>query len=77
MIDGQQRITALMASILGKRVINKHYEKINIKISFNPIEKDIEWFDDISYLIDNNTNLLDVINQYITKNSNSNQQEIL
>lgn len=87
LIDGQQRITALMASILGKRVINKHYEKINIKISFNPIEekfetftpaieKDIEWFDDISYLVDNNTNLFDVVNEYIAKNPNSNQQEI-
>lgn len=89
LIDGQQRITALMASILGRKVINSHYKKINIKISFNPlkdggkfetftpaIEKDNEWFDDISVLIDSSTNLFNVVNEYIAKNPDSDQSLI-
>lgn len=35
-IDGQQRITALRASILGETVINKYYKEINIRIAYNP-----------------------------------------
>jgi hypothetical protein len=35
-IDGQQRITALRASILGEPVINRYYKAINIKIAYNP-----------------------------------------
>lgn len=35
-IDGQQRITALRASILGEEVINKYYKPVRIKIAYNP-----------------------------------------
>lgn len=35
-IDGQQRITALRASILGETVINKYYKHVKIVISYNP-----------------------------------------
>lgn len=63
LIDGQQRITALTAAIVGKRVLNKDYKEINIKIAFNPltekfdvfnsaIKKSPEWIDDISPIID-------------------------
>lgn len=37
MIDGQQRVTALMTSIMGMEVINSDFEKKRIKISFNPL----------------------------------------
>jgi hypothetical protein len=35
-IDGQQRITALRASILGEKVIDRYYKEINIRIAYNP-----------------------------------------
>lgn len=35
-IDGQQRITALRASILGEEVVNKYYKLVRIKIAYNP-----------------------------------------
>lgn len=35
-IDGQQRITALRAAILGETVVNKDYKKYHIKIAYNP-----------------------------------------
>lgn len=37
MIDGQQRVTALMTAIIGMEVIDSDFEKKRIKISFNPL----------------------------------------
>ena len=62
LIDGQQRVTALTAAVIGQQVVNKDYKKVTIKIAFNPIEerfevlnpaitKDKKWIDDISPLI--------------------------
>lgn len=42
MIDGQQRITALMTAIVGHEVINSDFEKKRIKIAFNPLADDDE-----------------------------------
>lgn len=40
MIDGQQRVTAIMTSIVGMEVITENFEKKRIKISFNPLASD-------------------------------------
>lgn len=63
LIDGQQRVTALMASLAGLPVLNEDYESRRIKIAFNPvyegedspfavltpiIEKDSKWIPDIA-----------------------------
>lgn len=63
LIDGQQRITALMAALLGKEVLDEQYRSKKIKIAFNPIagpgedhfavcaakyEADPKWVSDIS-----------------------------
>lgn len=59
LIDGQQRVTALTAAILGHTVKNTDYEDVRIKIAFNPIErrfevsnpaiqKDVTWIADIA-----------------------------
>jgi hypothetical protein len=74
LIDGQQRITALKAAILGDWVINKEYEKIKIKIAFNPqtekfevqnpaILKDKAWIPDISEVM-NSGSLIQAITTY-------------
>ncbi len=49
LIDGQQRVTALMTAIAGIPVVNSDYKKERIKIAFNPFEalsedKDAEFF---------------------------------
>jgi uncharacterized protein with ParB-like and HNH nuclease domain len=41
-IDGQQRMVALMAAILGLEVVNKNYKKERIKIAFHPIKRQFE-----------------------------------
>lgn len=48
-IDGQQRITALMTAIAGLPIVNSDYKKCRIKIAFNPFaalsdNKDAEIF---------------------------------
>lgn len=40
LIDGQQRVTALMAAIAGKEVLDDDFKKDRIKIAFNPLAED-------------------------------------
>ena len=79
LIDGQQRITAMIAAILGREVINKEYRRIRVKIAFNPstekfevlnpaIEKDSAWISDISPVITGESRLSSVVNDYCQKN---------
>lgn len=42
LIDGQQRVTALMASLLGREVLTKDYETVRIRIAFHPLEERFE-----------------------------------
>ena len=37
LIDSQQRVAALMAALLGQQVATKDYEKVRIRIAFNPL----------------------------------------
>ena len=87
LIDGQQRVTALMASLLGERVINKDYKRVNISIAFNPkerkfevtnpaIKKDKTWIANIADILSQDVSILKVVNEYCEKNEGSNQDEI-
>lgn len=40
LIDGQQRVTALMAAIAGREVLDEDFNKDRIKIAFNPLAED-------------------------------------
>ncbi len=77
LIDGQQRVTALTAAILGQYVINKTYERVKIKIAFHPIDerfevqnpailKDKTWLPDISQAI--NGDLFEIADHYFELN---------
>ncbi len=76
-IDGQQRITALTASILGNSVLDKNYKENKIKIAFHPIEekfevqnsailKDKTWLHNVSEAI--NGNLFEIVEKYCNDN---------
>ncbi len=41
-IDGQQRLTALLASMEGIKIKDKNYKERYIKISFNPLTRDFK-----------------------------------
>src|SRR5688500_10824816 len=42
LIDGQQRVTALMAALLGREVLTDEYETVRIRIAFHPIDEKFE-----------------------------------
>ena len=42
LIDGQQRVTALLAAILGRQIVDKKYRKTRITIAFHPCEDRFE-----------------------------------
>lgn len=79
LIDGQQRVTALMASLLGREVLTKDYETINIRIAFHPqeerfevsnpaIRKDVTWLADVAELFSPNAKLLQITKAYTAAN---------
>ena len=80
LIDGQQRITALTAAIVGQEVIGSDYKKKRIKIAFNPLEevfevsnpaiqKNSQWIDDISTVFTNDFSSWSFVPQYCEKNN--------
>jgi hypothetical protein len=79
LIDGQQRITALRAAILGQNIVNKDYKEERIVISFHPvteefatltpaIERDKSWIQDISQVLESGSSLLKYEDIYSTNN---------
>ena len=42
LIDGQQRVTALLAALLGEQVVNRDYKRTRITIAFHPGEERFE-----------------------------------
>ncbi len=85
LIDGQQRVTALTAAILGQYVINKTYQRVKIKIAFNPLEerfevqnpailKDKTWLHDISEAI--NGDLFEIADNYFKLNPDVDKKHV-
>ncbi|MDR3688047.1 MAG: DUF262 domain-containing protein [Fimbriimonas sp.] len=79
LIDGQQRITALMAALLGQEVITKDYETTRIRIAFNPqeerfevsnpaIRKDSAWIEDVATVFAADASLTKLSRQYQERN---------
>ena len=83
LIDGQQRVTALMTSILGVDIINKDYKRVKIKIAFNPFAtedgdkfmvqtpihiKDKKWIPDISDIFKNDFDIVEFTQMYCQNN---------
>ena len=87
LIDGQQRVTALMAALLGLEVVNKDYKKVRIRIAFHPVErrfevynpaiaKDTTWIPDISAAFNPHTSLFDLVTAYCDHNPDRTKDEI-
>ncbi len=83
LIDGQQRVTALMASLLGMEVLTKDYERVRIRIAFNPLAVDDEpsfevsnpaiaknplWIPDVSKLFQTDADLFEQTDSYVARN---------
>lgn len=83
LIDGQQRVTALMAAIAGEEVLDEDFNKDRIKIAFNPLTedcskrfavqdashiKDKRWISDISIVFNSSFDPFDFAIEYCKNN---------
>ena len=87
LIDGQQRVTALRAAVLGEEVVNSDYAKEKIQIAFNPIlekfevqnpaiVRDVSWIPDISAVFADDARQIRIIRDYCQKNSGVNEDKV-
>jgi hypothetical protein len=87
LIDGQQRVTALMAGLLGREVLTKDYETIRIRIAFHPltekfevanpaIRKDVAWIEDVAVLFAPEADLIELTEDYVAKNPTADRKQV-
>jgi uncharacterized protein with ParB-like and HNH nuclease domain len=87
LIDGQQRVTALMAALLGYQVVTKDYDQVRIRIAFHPLEEKFEvynpaiaknaaWIPDVADVFAPDTRLFGLVNDYCSRNPETNQDAI-
>ena len=85
LIDGQQRITAIQAAVVGQEVVDATYKKKRIIIAFNPIEerfevctpiieKDSKWISDISEIFGAGFDAWEFVNRYCEINGLTGKQ---
>lgn len=79
LIDGQQRVTALTAAVLGQHIVDQDYRRRKIRIAFHPdeekfevtnpaIEKDKRWIADIAPLVNGEVGLIKSVKDYCERN---------
>ena len=87
LIDGQQRVTALMAALLGIEVLTEDYETVHIRIAFNPqeekfevanpaIRKDSAWLPDVAAVFDAKASMFQLVSAYCEANPSSSQDAV-
>lgn len=88
LIDGQQRVTAMGAAILGMQVINKDYRKTRIKIAFHPVKEEFEvqtavilkdplWIPDIAEVFSAHAHSYSMIQDYLTNNPGVDKEKVI
>ncbi len=86
LIDGQQRITALMAAVLGQEIVDENYKKKRIFIAFHPLEEKFEtltpaikrsseWISDISKYLNSEVDIFDFVDSFFEKNNFSDDEK--
>jgi len=87
LIDGQQRITALMAGLLGREVLTKDYETVRIRIAFHPltqkfevanpaIRKDVAWIEDVAAVFAPDSDLIELTEKYVDANPDADRKQV-
>ena len=87
LIDGQQRVTALMAALLGREVLTKDYETVRIRIAFHPqeerfevanpaIRKDVAWIEDVAEVFAPDASLTELTDTYTDKNPAADRKRV-
>jgi hypothetical protein len=87
LIDGQQRVTALMAGLLGREVLTNDYETIRIRIAFHPltekfevanpaIRKDVAWIEDVAAVFAPEADMIELTESYLAKNPAADRKHV-
>jgi len=87
LIDGQQRVTALMASLLSHEVVTRDYEKVKIRIAFNPtsekfevsnpaIRLDSAWISDVASVFHPDASVIELTDSYAERNPEADRRAI-
>ena len=87
LIDGQQRVKALLAALLGEQIVHKNYKQKRITIAFHPGEGRFEvasasnrsnqgWISDIATVFAPDTRMLQLVREYCEANQDVDQDEI-
>ena len=87
LIDGQQRVTALMTAIAGQKVLDKDYKTTRIRIAYHPeeqrfevfnraIEKDKTWLTDIADVFSSEFKTHKFVGAYCTANPEANEDRV-
>ena len=87
LIDGQQRVKALLAALLGEQVTNKDYKQTRISIAFHPGEQRFEvanpvirrnqgWISDIATVFAPDARMRQLVDEYCEANPDVDQYQI-
>ncbi len=87
LIDGQQRVTALMAALLGQEVLTKDYETVRIRIAFHPgeerfevanplIRKDAAWIADVADVFAPEASVSELTDGYSERNEGCDRRHV-
>jgi hypothetical protein len=87
LIDGQQRIKALNAAILGNPIIDSNYKRKRITIAFHPLEerfevfntaidKSKEWISDIGPIVRNDISTMKATRQFLKDNEEVDEDQV-
>ena len=87
LIDGQQRVTALMAALLGREVLTKDYQTVAIRIAFHPLQerfevsnpairRDSAWIADVATVFAPEASLTELTDDYAEANPGTDRRKL-
>lgn len=87
LIDGQQRVTALMTAVSGMKVLDKDYKTTRVRIAYHPIdqrfevfnraiEKDSNWLTDIAQAFSPDFKTHKFVAQYCEANPEADEDKV-
>lgn len=87
LIDGQQRVTALMAALLGREVVTRDYDTVRIRIAFHPadekfevtnpaIAKDAAWIPDVADVFHPDASVFELTDAYADRNPDADRKTV-
>ncbi len=87
LVDGQQRVTALLAALLNQQVVTKDYKRTHISIAFHPVEerfevtnaairKDPSWIVDISTVFAPESWMGEIVDKYCEMNPSAIKRQV-